>query len=716
MGQFVNLKITAQELAEHGMTSLPGTQWKNQAEMLKAKLDEDGTFVAGRLGQILDLLELSIAAASIGADVPSVATKTVQGVLSAFEAAIASRYTKTEADTLISGNTNNLMESLAFNDQTGVFTITKKDGTVSTIDTVLEKVPVSMSFETVGDVTRIKLTNQDGSTSYADVSSLVDNYTFQNTPTVAFNITGVGNKRVLEAYVRDHSITLTHLDLAAVTELQNYVASASNAATAAANSATAASTSEANALASKQDAAASAANAATSASNAAISASNAEASKNAAASSETAAFNSKNAAATSATNSQSWAVGGTGTRVGEDANNAKYWSDRAAAIAGQKVATFNGREGVVVPMAGDYTPEMVGATPSGHGTDETKHVGVLAKTSPADTDSVALVDSADGDKLKRISWANIKGILGQIFAPITHKNRHASGGADALTPADIGAAPASNGIPYVPSTGSANAYVVTVVGASTYTEGMALAVKINISNTGASTINVNGLGAKVIKDSKGQDLKAGTLTANSIYTLRYNGTNFILQGEGSDLSVGLTATAANILSGKTAAVNGEIVSGSMTNRGSPSFAPGTANQSIPAGYYSGGTVNGDADLIAANIKSGVNIFGVAGTLNPGVQFISGSFTYSSYGPYKGHTVTGLPFMPSTVLILNNTLPVGCNYTLLYGSTSYAILWNDPPYNKVNGVISPTSDGFTIKQSDGYTDVYLYGTYEWYAFK
>jgi hypothetical protein len=75
------------------------------------------------------------------------------------------------------------------------------------------------------------------------------------------------------------------------------------------------------------------------------------------------------------------------------------------------------------------------------------------------------------------------------------------------------------------------------------------------------------------------------------------------------------AAAGNILAGKKAFVNGAAVTGTMTDRGAPTFSPGTTNQSIPAGYYSGGTVTGDADLIAANIKAGANIFGVAGATN-----------------------------------------------------------------------------------------------------
>lgn len=55
---------------------------------------------------------------------------------------------------------------------------------------------------------------------------------------------------------------------------------------------------------------------------------------------------------------ESWAVGGTGTREGEDTNNSKYWSEQAqGAVSG--VASFNGRTGVVVPATGDYKSEMI---------------------------------------------------------------------------------------------------------------------------------------------------------------------------------------------------------------------------------------------------------------------------------------------------------------------------------------------------------------------
>lgn len=66
MGQFNHLKITEQEFLDHGMTSLPGTKWAGQAEMLKRKLDEEGSFVGERMNEVLNLLESGEAAANIG--------------------------------------------------------------------------------------------------------------------------------------------------------------------------------------------------------------------------------------------------------------------------------------------------------------------------------------------------------------------------------------------------------------------------------------------------------------------------------------------------------------------------------------------------------------------------------------------------------------------------------------------------------------------------
>jgi hypothetical protein len=184
---------------------------------------------------------------------------------------------------------------------------------------------------------------------------------------------------------------------------------------------------------------------------------------------------------------------------------------------------------------------------------------------------------------------------------------------------------------YAVASGSANAYTVTLNPAPTsYVEGMAIALKINTDNTGASTINVNGLGTKAIKKTNGNDVSAGNLKAGSIYTLRYNGTNFILQGEGGSGN----AQPSDVLSGKTFTNDSGEQTGTMPNRGAITITPGTFDQFIPAGYHNGnGKVLGDPDLISSNIKQGVNIFGVVGNLEPlgpGDNVVVSAITHRSH--------------------------------------------------------------------------------------
>ena len=81
---------------------------------------------------------------------------------------------------------------------------------------------------------------------------------------------------------------------------------------------------------------------------------------------------------------------------------------------------------------------------------------------------------------------------------------------------------------------------------------------------------------------------------------------------------GGTATTANVLSGKTffgdSQTNWTLQTGAMANNYF-SLVASVSDQSVILGYYSGGTLAGDAALVSANIKSGISIFGVAGDAN-----------------------------------------------------------------------------------------------------
>lgn len=99
-----------------------------------------------------------------------------------------------------------------------------------------------------------------------------------------------------------------------------------------------------------------------------------------------------------------------------------------------------------------------------------------------------------------------------------------------------------------------------------------------------------------------------------------------------------TATASDILSGKTAYVNGNKVTGTITSQAAQTITPGTSDKTIASGKYLSGTqtIKGDANLVAANIKSGVSIFGVAGSYTGsgsggGLVMKSGTTTSATIG-------------------------------------------------------------------------------------
>nr|WP_278422764.1 hypothetical protein [Brucella anthropi] len=81
--------------------------------------------------------------------------------------------------------------------------------------------------------------------------------------------------------------------------------------------------------------------------------------------------------------------------------------------------------------------------------------------------------------------------------------------------------------PTYTSTGSANAYVLTYpIAPAKYTKGIIYAFWANHTNTGAATLNINGLGAKAITSSDKNALVASQILADTVVTVVYDGTAF----------------------------------------------------------------------------------------------------------------------------------------------------------------------------------------------
>lgn len=64
------------------------------------------------------------------------------------------------------------------------------------------------------------------------------------------------------------------------------------------------------------------------------------------------------------------------------------------------------------------------------------------------------------------------------------------------------------------------------------------------------------------------------------------------------------------------AVSSTYIGSKVTKKSAQTYTPGTSNQTIGSGQYLSGaqTIKGDSNLVAGNIRSGVSIFGVTGTV------------------------------------------------------------------------------------------------------
>lgn len=193
------------------------------------------------------------------------------------------------------------VSGISLNTTTGILTITLKNGTTSTLDTGLAKLAINFDYDddpTSAHYQQIILEMKDGTYKYIDLSALITQYEFVNTSTIIWTIESDGK---IKANVPNGSITAEKLQ-------PNYLADI----TTQANRATGAVTStEANRL-----------------------------------------------------EAEGWTKGTqNGNPVSSDSpyyeNNAKYYKEGARAIVGNKVDTFNGRSGMVLPTDGDYNISQI---------------------------------------------------------------------------------------------------------------------------------------------------------------------------------------------------------------------------------------------------------------------------------------------------------------------------------------------------------------------
>lgn len=230
-------------------------------------------------------------------------------------------------------------------------------------------------------------------------------------------------------------------------------------------------------------------------------------------------------------------------------------------------------------------------------------------------------------------------------------------------------------------------------------------IKFN-ADSGASPVLVvssaSGVIPKPIKKSNGNYAKLYA----SVYTLFYDGENFILQGEGASGN----ATASDLLSGKTASTDAGDIIGTIPSKSAQTYTPRTTNQAISSGQYLNGTqtILGDANLISGNIISGKSIFGVSGSAQT-LKYANGTamsgpdtgkLTTGDIGQkYATITVTGLSFTPDVIFVYSDSNPklLAFHYPFGFGvSNNHGFYYNNAYY----GISKVTENGVTSGSTNG----------------
>lgn len=105
-----------------------------------------------------------------------------------------------------------MVKNWSLNPTNGVITVTYLNGSTTTFDTKLEKIAINFSYDAERE--RLVITLDDGTVQYVNISSLISQYEFADSATVAFSV----NSAHVTAEVKNGSITSNKLQ-------PNYLAS-----------------------------------------------------------------------------------------------------------------------------------------------------------------------------------------------------------------------------------------------------------------------------------------------------------------------------------------------------------------------------------------------------------------------------------------------------------------------------------------------------------
>lgn len=282
--------------------------------------------------------------------------------------------------------------------------------------------------------------------------------------------------------------------------------------------------------------------------------------------------------------------------------------------------------------------------------------------------------------------------------------------------------------PIVEATG-ANAYIGASARIKAVGKGTRCTLFVGTASNGNCSLNLNNSGAVAIKDSNGNVVT--NMKANIPYNLCHNGSDFILQGKGG----GGNLIPKYLLAGYYGEGDNGRVDGAMVNRGAPTSnlnCGGVVN--LQEGYYAGGQIianslasqtpaNATAAQILAGYSAWVNGIKISGNATiqslGGSTFVSGTGSVTLTEKQSRILVDFSAKVPSTVRVIWGKFTSGSSFYFVNfrsetSGTFKPIVW-DKYYSKYADENPVAITGINLGDGDS-SHTWSAGTYTytWYA--
>lgn len=192
------------------------------------------------------------------------------------------RVIKMNTEKANSDDINTLVKNWSIDEKTGVITVEKFNGEKVLFDLNIEKIPVDFELSKDGILT---MTTDDGSNFTANIGAMIPVLTFDDSDTITVSVNGTGVNKTYSFSIKAGSVTEDKLQPNFLADVKTEVAKAQ--------------------------------------------------------ASQTAAADSASAASVIATLAESYTHGGTGTREGEETDNAKYYMEQAKEVVGADFVTHS---------------------------------------------------------------------------------------------------------------------------------------------------------------------------------------------------------------------------------------------------------------------------------------------------------------------------------------------------------------------------------------